>query len=71
MAGRKLREAAVGMHEVMISMPRKKFGTVGGIICAAGLGLLIPWAFHIGGRPTALYWSGTGMLLTNTGRYPL
>lgn len=50
---------------------QKKLGMFGLAICAAAVGLLIPWAFHMGGRFTPLYWSGTGMLLTSKGNYPL
>lgn len=50
---------------------RKKFGILGLAVCALGVSLLIPWAFHMGGRLTPLYWSGTGMLVTNNGTYPL
>lgn len=50
---------------------RKKFGILGLAICASAVGLLIPWAFHIGGRLTPLYWSGTGTLRTKNGTYPL
>jgi hypothetical protein len=54
------------------------FGTLFGllVVCVAivyGLAALTnPWSFHIGGRWTPLlYWSGTGMLLTKGGTYPL
>lgn len=40
-------------------------------ICALVVSMLIPWAFHIGQRLTPLYWSGTGLLATTSGRYPL
>lgn len=49
----------------------KRFGILGLAVCALGVSLLIPWAFHMGGRLTPLYWSGTGMLVTNNGTYPL
>lgn len=55
----------------MNPMSHKKWGIAAVIILACAVGLLIPWAFHIGGRPTALYWSGTGTLVTKTGPYPL
>lgn len=28
---------------------RKKFGIMGLAVCALGVSLLIPWAFHMGG----------------------
>ncbi len=49
----------------------KKFGIFGLAICATAVGLMIPWAFHIGGRLTPLYWSGSGTLFTKSGNYPL
>lgn len=49
----------------------KKLGTLGLAVCVAAVALLIPWAFHMGGRFTPLYWSGTGTLLTRGGTYPL
>lgn len=57
---------------IVSSNPKyKKFGIGGLAICALFVALMIPWAFHIGGRPTPLFWSGTGMLVTKTGTYPL
>lgn len=50
---------------------RKNFGILGLAICATAVSLMMPWAFHIGGRFTPLYWSGTGMLLTKSGSHPL
>jgi hypothetical protein len=35
------------------------------------IGAITPWAFHMGGRFTPLYWSGTGTLVAKTGTYPL
>jgi hypothetical protein len=44
------------------------------IVIAIGLGLVLimPWAFHIGGRWTPLTWLGSGTLVTTGGKtYPL
>src|SRR5215467_741520 len=43
------------------------------ILLLAGVGLTMPWAFHIGGRWTPLLtWNGTGTLHTKSGNeYPI
>lgn len=41
------------------------------LLTIAVIGAITPWAFHMGGRFTPLYWSGTGTLVTKTGAYPL
>ena len=54
---------------------RKKWGTLGalaiGLLSVAVIALITPWAFHMGGRFTPMYWSGTGMLVAKNGAYPL
>lgn len=55
---------------------RGRFGVFGLIACLfavyAVIGVLNPWALHIGERWTPmLYWTGTGKLVTQRGTYPL
>ncbi len=44
-------------------------GVLLAILIGLGMALIVPWAFHIGGRFTPLWtWTGTGELLTKGGK---
>ncbi|HZQ21877.1 MAG TPA: hypothetical protein VFA89_03680 [Terriglobales bacterium] len=59
------------LREAAVMLQHKKFGVFGLAICTVAVSLLIPWAFHMGGRLTPLYWWGTGILVARSGTYPL
>jgi hypothetical protein len=54
---------------------QKRWGLLGlaivVLLTVTVIGVITPWAFHIGGRFTPLYWSGTGTLVAKAGAYPL
>jgi hypothetical protein len=58
-----------------MQLKQKKWRVLGLVVVVvltiAVIGAITPWAFHMGGRFTPLYWSGTGTLVAKTGAYPL
>lgn len=56
-------------------MPIPRRRSLGLLVCALiplGLVVIMPWAFHIGGRWTPLLtWWGSGTLISKGGEYPL
>jgi hypothetical protein len=61
-----------GVH---MEQKQKTWGVLGlglvVLLTISVIGAITPWAFHMGGRFTPLYWSGTGTLVAKTGTYPL
>lgn len=59
----------------MPKAPRKKLGARGLLLClliaGTAIALAVPWAFHIDGSLTLIYWQAMGKLQTRAGTYPL
>lgn len=72
---RDFTESDSSVVKAEMKQEHKKFGILGlavvVLLTLTAIGTITPWAFHMGGRFTPLYWSGSGMLVAKQGAFPL